>query len=176
MQDALQIQDIRLDPLAPNAITPAMAASADAWYELVLTVRSAAYSALFVLSDVRRMVYDEAARALVIEFSERNVPATPRRRRQLPANFVELKPGGTTALTYRISSPVIFTFSPAGEATAPRFVRVPADVDAIRCTVAFDDAPPRQLTNLASHETGDDVRRWGRTVERHLQLRGRDAV
>ena len=174
MQDALEIQDIRLRQLGADAITPAMATGADAWYELTVTTYNAAAESLWALSDVRRVDYDAGARALTVEFSERHVPAAAHRRRQLPANFVEVKAGERTALTHRMSSPLIFTDA-AGPRATPRFVRLPADVDVIRCAVAFDTAPPRQVTNLASHEISEDVRQWGRVVERSIETRGEAA-
>lgn len=174
MSEPLEIRELRLHQLEADSITSAMAAASDAWYELVVSVRNAGGRSIFVMSEVRRTAYDDGGRSLILEFSERNVPVSPHRRRRVSANVVEVAAGSDATLAYRLSSPLVFNYTPEGAPTAPRFVRIPGDVRAIRCSVAFDESPPRQNTNLASHLPLEDVRRWGRVVEGTLEVGGRE--
>lgn len=173
MADTVQITNMQLTPLDREYMTRPMVESGHAWYTLALAVENPSAVTLYAMSGVRRMDYDESRRAMVFELSDHN-RVDPERVMGLPPPppFVAIAPGGEAAITFRLSSPVVFLEESTAGHDRPRFIRIPEDVETIECIVASDVTPPPRDTNLASNEPPPDARGWGHTVQRSLTLNG----
>ncbi len=173
MPDTVQITNIQLTPLDPEQMTRPMVESGYAWYTLTLTIENPSAVTLFAMSSVRRMSYDENRRALVFELSDHNRVESERVAGLPPPPAYEaITPGGNAAITFPLSSPIVFLEESTAGHDRPRFIRIPEDVGTIECIVASDVTPPPRDTNLASDEPPPDARGWGHAVQRSLTPNG----
>src|SRR6476469_5833430 len=169
MADALQIADVHLTPLQSDQITEAMLDIAEAWYTLSIVARNTSSTPLFVMSSVRRLHYDEARRALVVDLSEQHAVETRDAGLPFPPRIEEIAPGREITITYRLSSPITIVDSASGH-SRPRFVHIPQDVATIDCIIAADTTPPPANEYLVSHEPLPDLRQWGYLVQRSVRV------
>jgi len=159
---AVRIADIRLAPLEATRLTRALTDMASNWYDLTLTVKNESDTTMYVVSDLRRIQYESGRRELVLDFSEHNRTDDPQMTGPpSPPHCKEIAPGQETTIGTRIGSPIAF----------PTFVRIPEDVDAIACTIAYDATPLPRRINLAATDPAQDARSWGTTSSRSVSLR-----
>ena len=164
MPDAVQIAGMRLTPLDREQITRVMAQSANAWYDVTVTVKNHSDTTVYVMSDVRRMHYDGGRRALLLEFAEGDRSETAERisGRPLPPRVTPIAPAEEATVTFRLASPIAFADESPEGGWRPRLIRVPEDVAVIDCAIAYDTTPLPQAVNLASSEPLQEARGWGR--------------
>jgi hypothetical protein len=169
MPDAIEIKQLRLEQLAANQINAAMARSTVAWYQFTAAVKNVSATPQYVLTEIHRLAYDSKRRTLQVQFSEQDLPA----ERAVvdvppPAQYRAIAPGEEVQLGSWLSSPITF-MQMTGKGPQTSFVRIPEDVDAIECTVAYDSEPPLQTFNLAALEPLRDTRDWGATISRSFR-------
>jgi hypothetical protein len=143
----LTVERVTLTPVGAEQNLPAGGRD---WYTLEASVRNGTETPLHVVSDLRAIEYDGEHRTLLCSFAEKeeagalvSLPA--------PVTTVVVDPGGEATLSARLASPI--TSVEVAEGGELRLVetRVDADVDLVRCRVAYSEKEPPDvdLTSLA---------------------------
>jgi len=171
MPEAIEITDVRLGEMAPDRMTPAMAQSGVGWYVLTISLRNRSDEPVYLMADIRRIRYDDARRVLEVQLSEHEpLGASAGVRPPLPPRYRVVGAGEMATIVHPLSSPITFLESPAAiptlttAARARHVVRLPEDVDAVECTLAYETAPPSAAVNLAASEVSSQWRGCGTTV------------
>jgi len=151
MPDPIEVTDVRLAEMPVGKMTPVMAQSGVNWYQLTMSLRNRSETPLHIMTDIRRIRYDAARRALVVQLSEHDMPSeSPILGMPAPPRYKEIKTGEEATILHTLSSPITFLETNPDGARRSREVRIPEDVDSVECTVAYETELPRLELNLAS--------------------------
>jgi hypothetical protein len=163
--EPIEITDIRLARMEPDQMTPLMAQSGVSWYLLTLKLRNRSNEPIHVISDIRRIKFDEGRRVLIVQLSEHEAPSdTPVATPPLPPQFRLISPGEETTVVHPLSSPITFLEISSDGTRQPRNVRLTEDVDTIECTIAYETDPPAPVVDLTASKIPNRWRGRGTIV------------
>jgi hypothetical protein len=167
MPDVIIIRDIRLPKLDSDRMTPVMRRSGHIWHVLTVTVENVSgVTPFYVMSDIRLIRFDASRRALLLQFSEHDVPVSRRSlKRPVPPRCTVVGPGEKATLTYRLSSPITFLAEAANCERKSYQIRIDEDVDTVECTVAYGTEPLDRAVDLTSRTVRDHWGAWGTNVQ-----------
>jgi hypothetical protein len=100
MADELEVAGVRLSGPHPQGPPDPVTGVAPDFIDVTVTVRNTTDHALHVISDVRRILYDDASDTLTLRLDEEQTPRAP--QHAFPPEFRELGPGESVELTLAV--------------------------------------------------------------------------
>lgn len=112
---------------------------------LTISLHNRSDEPVYLMADIRRIRYDDARRVLGVQLSEHEPLGTSADvRPPLPPRYRVVGAGEMATIVHPLSSPITFLESPTAISTlttaarARHVVRLPEDVEAIACTLAYE--------------------------------------